>query len=95
MLIAKPRWAVSARCTTRETKLLVTDSGDDVIKARLPTLPSHPRALVTLCEGLALWHGSPPRVAVSADADVQDHCERIFYADGLLEPRSALVLVEL
>lgn len=95
MLIARPTWAVSVRCTTRETKLLVTELGDDLLKARLPTTPSHPRALLTLCEGLALWHGSPLRVAVSADVDAQDHCERIFYAGGLLEPSSALVLLEL
>jgi hypothetical protein len=95
MLIAKSTWAVNVRCTTRDTKLLVTDHRDDVLKARLTASPCHPRALLTLCEGLALWHGSPLRIAVSADADAQDHCERIFYAGGLVEPSSALVLLEL
>lgn len=95
MLIARPKWAVNVHCTTRETKLLVTTRDDDLLKARLPPEPHHPRALLTLCEGLALWHGSPLRTAVSADADAQDHCEHLFYAGGLVEPSSALVLLEL
>jgi hypothetical protein len=94
MLIAKGTWAVTVRCTTRETKMLVTDSGQDVLKARLSAPPEHPRALVTLCEGLALWHGSPLRVAVSADEDAQGCFERIFYGGDLLEPRSPLVLLD-
>jgi len=28
-----------------------------VLKARLPLSPSHPRAVITLLEGLALWSG--------------------------------------
>lgn len=94
MLMARPTWAVSVRCTSRETKLLVTDRGDEVLKARLSTHPCHPRALVTLCEGLALWHGTPLRVAVSAAGDAMDCFERIFYAGDLVEPQSPLVLLE-
>jgi hypothetical protein len=94
MLISTSRWTVSVRCTSSDTKLLVTESGNDVLKARLSTWPGHPRALLTLCEGLALWQGFPLRVAVSADDDAQGCFERIFYADGLLEPRSPLVLLE-
>lgn len=94
MLIATPTWTVSVRCTSSETKLLATESGNDLLKARLCTLPAHPRALLTLCEGLALWQGSPLRVAVSADEDARDCFERIFYAGDLLEPRSPLVLLQ-
>jgi hypothetical protein len=94
MLNARPTWAVSVRCTSRETKLLVTELGNDLLKARLDPHPRHPRALMTLCEGLALWHGSPLRVAVSAADDAMDCFERIFYGGDLVEPISALVLLE-
>jgi hypothetical protein len=94
MTIWRPTWAVSVRCTSRETKLLVTDELHDVLKARLSSTPRHPRALVTLCEGLALWHGAQLHVAVSAEDDARDCFERIFYADGLVEPESPLVMLE-
>ncbi|MGH7899040.1 MAG: hypothetical protein ACREQQ_13880 [Candidatus Binatia bacterium] len=94
MLISKPTWMVSVRCTSRETKLRVTERGDDLMKARLPTYPGHPRALMTVCEGLALWHGMPLGVAVSADADAVDCFERIFFGGDLFEPRSPLVVLE-
>ena len=96
MLIARPTWMVSVRCTATETKLLVTDTrtGDDLLKARLNTAPAHPRALLTLCEGLALWHGLPLRVAACADDDARDCFERVFYGGGLVEPHSPLVMLE-
>jgi hypothetical protein len=96
MLITKASWTVSLRCTRRGTKLLVTDTmmGEDLMKARLPNNPVHPRALMTLCEGLALWHGLPLCVAVSADEDAQRFFERVFYGDGLVEPASPLVMLE-
>lgn len=94
MLIARPTWTVSVQCTRYETKLRVTELGDDLLRARLDPAPRHPRALVTLCEGLALWHGSPLRVAVSAASDAMDCFERIFYGGGLVEPTSPLVLLE-
>lgn len=41
-----------------QVRLLVTDEQrHDVLKARLPPHPSHPRALLTLLEGLALYSG--------------------------------------
>ncbi len=82
------------RC--RDAEMLVTDTwlGRDLLKARLPASPCHPRALLTLCEGLALWHGIRLCIAVSADADAQRGFERIFYGDGLIDPRSPLVTLE-
>lgn len=47
------------------TRILVQDGPRKVLlKARLPNLPAHPRALPTLCEALALWCGRPVRAAV-------------------------------
>lgn len=96
MSITRASWMVRVRCTSAEAKMLVTDTwlGRDLLKARLPASPSHPRALLTLCEGLALWHGIPLCIAVSADADAQRCFERIFYGDGLVDPRSPLVTLE-
>ncbi len=96
MLISRPTWMMSVRCTAVETKLLVTDTtrGDDLLRARLNTWPAHPRALLTMCEGLALWHGLPLRVAVSADENARDCLDRVFYGGGLVDPHSPLVMLE-
>jgi hypothetical protein len=96
MSITRASWMVSVRCTSADAKVLVTDTwlGRDLLKARLPASPCHPRALLTLCEGLALWHGIPLCVAVSAEADAQRCFERIFYGGGLVEPRSPLITLE-
>ena len=87
-------WVVNVRCTSRETRVLITEGHSDVLKARLSTEPGHPRALMTLCEGLALWHGAPLCIAVYADDDAQEPFERVFYAGGLVEPQSPLVRLE-
>jgi hypothetical protein len=43
----------------RGSRLLVTDAfGHDLVKARLPLYSEHPRALLTLLEGLALYAGA-------------------------------------
>jgi hypothetical protein len=49
------------------------ESGDEYLRARLPLRMEHPRALLTLLEGLALWSGtSPLSAAVSAAASARD-----------------------
>jgi hypothetical protein len=48
-------WPTMLRIGGKELKLLVTSpEGDDLLKARLPVRPPHPRALLTLLEGVAL-----------------------------------------
>jgi hypothetical protein len=60
-------WKGSVRATSREVRVLVVDQEQgDLLKARLPLGAQHPRALLTLLEGLALWRGQPLRVALSA-----------------------------
>lgn len=55
---------------SREVRLLVLDPfNEPVLKARLPTHPSHPRAAITLLEGLALWAGHRLSVAVGVTAN--------------------------
>ncbi len=59
------------RITRQDVKLLVTTPGDgDVLQARLEPSPRHPRALLTLLEGLRLWSGQTLHVAV----DVAECC---------------------
>lgn len=53
----------------REVMLLGLDHGDEpVLKARLSSHPEHPRAMITLLEGLALWAGHRLPVAVAVGA---------------------------
>jgi hypothetical protein len=65
-------WSGTLRVTPREAKLLLHDEErGDLLKARLPIPPPHPRALLTLLEGAALWSGHPLGVALSAaDASI-------------------------
>jgi hypothetical protein len=56
----------SLRVNAREASLLLEDEeAGDLLKARLPMPPRHPRALLTMLEGVALWRGQPMRVALS------------------------------
>ena len=85
-------WRITLSLTPRSARLLVTDQeGDERLKARLPIHPEHPRALTTLCEGLALWSGTPLRVAlVVADRSGRTDACALFGPD-LWPPESALV----
>jgi len=52
-------WSTTLRIGA-DMKLLVTSpEGDDLVKARLPLRPPHPRALLTMLEGIALFSGEP------------------------------------
>lgn len=62
-------WKCTLRITPNTTRLLVTAEHGDVLKARFLPPPAHPRAALTLLEGLSLWMGRPPLpVALSVDA---------------------------
>jgi hypothetical protein len=50
------------------TRLLVKDGPLAILKARLPEVPRHPRALETLAEGVALWYGRPLYAALGVAA---------------------------
>jgi hypothetical protein len=83
-------WSVTLRLG-REMKLLVTSpEGDDLIKARLPIRPPHPRALLTMLEGIALFSGEPICAVISAAAHRTDWLESEHWSD-LWAPESPLV----
>jgi hypothetical protein len=84
-------WKTVLRVTRREALLLVTSESSDLLKARLPLSPSHPRALVTLLEGLALWGGQPLPVVVSATESSEDWLGSGLFGDELLPVESQLV----
>lgn len=60
-------WPTTLRIVQQDYRLVVkSPSGDDLIRARLPVRPPHPRALLTLLEGVALFSGEPLHVVISA-----------------------------
>lgn len=63
-------WKASLHVSGREARILIRciEQGD-LIKARLPLSPHHPRALLTMLEGLALWQGKPLGVAWHVTGD--------------------------
>ena len=52
--------------------LVVSEVGDELLKAELPAHSRHPRALLAVFEGLALYSGTPLCVAISAENPVSD-----------------------
>jgi hypothetical protein len=84
-------WTITLQATPKGALLLVTSAGSDLLKARLPLKPSHPRALLTLLEGLALWRGQALHVAISADADSPAWAGSALFGDELFPAESPLV----
>lgn len=66
-----------------QTRLLVTQGDKDIGKVLLPPAPSaHPRAAVTLLEGLSLFLGERLRVVLCVDERSATACE-LGLLDGL------------
>jgi len=61
-----------------ETRLMLcAPCSPSGFRARLPSAPAHPRALVMLLESVSLWLGAPLHAVVDADgSDVRQHPER-------------------
>jgi hypothetical protein len=89
------RWRRTLRVTSREVRLLVTAPEGDLVKARLDAHPCHPRALLTLLEGLSLWSGEPLRVALDASDYRPGWPSSMLFGDGDWPGESALVRFEL
>jgi hypothetical protein len=60
-------WMGIAPGPTATRVLAMHGASDTILKARLRRDPSHPRALPTLLEAIALWEGMPVRAALAAD----------------------------
>lgn len=58
-------WKTTLWLGPTAVRLLITDEDNhEILKARLPLRPTHPRAVLSLLEGLALWAGHPLVVAL-------------------------------
>jgi hypothetical protein len=66
-------WQCTLHVARHQATLLVTNAPHDLLKAQLDSHPSHPRALLTLLEGLSLWQGEPLRVG-SGNPSGQRRC---------------------
>jgi hypothetical protein len=84
-------WKAVLQVTRTGALLLVTSESGDLLKARLPLSPRHPRALLTLLEGLALWDGTALRVVVSASGSSTDWLGSGLFGDELFPGESQLV----
>jgi hypothetical protein len=88
-------WTASLSPSKGQVCLLITDSEcGDVLKARLPVDVRHPRALLTLLEGVALWQGSALRTAIVADGGYPSFAGSGLFGDELWPGESQLVLFE-
>ena len=85
------RWNTRLQVEPDALKILIEDHQGDALKARLPICPHHPRALLTLLEGVALWSGENLHAAISVGGPrVRSSVEALF--GGALGPmESALV----
>jgi len=84
-------WHCTLRVTAQRASLLVTRPEGDLLKARLDTRPCHPRALLTMLEGLSLWSGEPLRVALRVDDDCRASHGSMLFGDELWPAESQLV----
>lgn len=88
-------WQCTLRVTQHQTRLLLTAPQGDLLKARLDTRPCHPRALLTLLEGLSLWTGEPLSVALSVDERCRPLLPSTLFGDELWPAESPLVRFEI
>lgn len=66
------RWTSCLKIHRGMVRLLVQDPHvGDVLKASLPPQTHHPRALLTLLEGLALYQGAPLSTVISVEPSCQ------------------------
>ncbi|HET9954839.1 MAG TPA: hypothetical protein VFQ61_10060 [Polyangiaceae bacterium] len=84
-------WQCTLHVTSTAATLLLTDPTHDLLKARLNPCPSHPRALLTLLEGLSLWGGDRLRVALSVEEGCLRGLGSTLLGDELWPAESALV----
>ncbi len=79
------------------TRVLAMAGAEKVLlKARLATVPSHPRALPTLLEAVALWQGLPVRAALvvgDSAATMAEPLYRDLFADFGMNPLYSLDFV--
>jgi hypothetical protein len=64
----RQRWQAMLEAQGETIWIWVSErSGRDVVRAALPRPPAHPRALLGVLEGLALWSGAPLGAVLGVD----------------------------
>lgn len=85
-------WSAAVRVERGTVRVVVMDlSGDEVLRARLPGRAEHPRALLTMLEGVSLYAGERLRVATSVAESVALDSGYGPLGEGLWPIGSALV----
>jgi hypothetical protein len=79
------------RVCEADLQILVMSPEGDVLKAKLPQRSEHPRALVTVLEGLAMWQGGQLEAVHFVDAKAPDYIDWAFPSADLGGHRSPLV----
>jgi hypothetical protein len=80
--------------SAHETRVIaMAGATETILKARLSLRPSHPRAMATLIEAIALWQGDKVRAALCADerAGVSDSS---LYREAFADFRGPLYSVD-
>lgn len=89
------RVTAQLQTTRTEVQLLIASPElGDVLKARLPLRPPHPRALLTLLEGVALWSEGVLSVVIGAEKGSPSWLESGLFGDELWPGESQLVRFE-
>ena len=70
--------------TTSTRVLAMAGAQDTILKARLSRSPSHPRAMASLLEAIALWQGLPIRAALCADERL-DGSDTSFFRETFID----------
>jgi hypothetical protein len=78
----------------RDTRVIaMAGASETILKARLSRQPSHPRALPTLLEAIALWQGVQVRAALCA-ADRDGASDSSLYRDAFADFGGPLYTLE-
>ena len=85
------RWRAMLRVCETDLQILVLDLDGDLLKAKLPLRSEHPRALVTVLEGLAMWQGGRLDAVHFVDARAPDSTDWAFSNADLHGHHSPLV----
>jgi hypothetical protein len=89
------RLTAQLQISSSEMQLLVAcPEQGDVLKARLPLRPAHPRALLTLLEGIALWSGAKLCVVITVEPNCPSWLDSGLFGDELWPGESQLVQYE-
>jgi hypothetical protein len=70
-------WVGIAPGRTATRVLAMQGASETLLKARLRRDPSHPRALATLLEALALWQGRHVHAALAADDEATSYASSL------------------